>query len=115
MAETGTNDDDLSGLAPFLRTIKGVSVGILVKPGKKAGEHRISLRSDETCDVNIVASNFNGGGHKRAAGLVYSPECGLSFDEYKEKFRLHNKHIIFSSDAHYLHLIKKYSNLYNAT
>ena len=31
-------------------------------------------------------------------------------DEYKEKFRLHNKHIIFSSDAHYLHLISEKLN-----
>ncbi len=85
MEETGTNDEHLNGLAPFLRCIEGVNVGILVKPGKRQGEHRISLRSDETCDVNVVASVFNGGGHKRAAGLVYSPECGLSFDEYKEK------------------------------
>ncbi|MBE7058443.1 MAG: hypothetical protein E7387_05025 [Ruminococcaceae bacterium] len=85
MEETGTNDEHLNGLAPFLRCIEGVNVGILVKPGKRQGEHRISLRSDETCDVNVVASVFNGGGHKRAAGLVYSPESGLSFDEYKEK------------------------------
>ena len=85
MEKTGTNDEHLNGLAPFLRCIEGVNVGILVKPGKKPSEHRISLRSDETCDVNVVASAFNGGGHKRAAGLVYSPECGLSFEEYKEK------------------------------
>ena len=85
MAETATNDDDLSGLAPFLRTIKGVSVGILVKPGKLYGQCRISLRSDEHCDVNAVATAFGGGGHKRAAGLVYSPENGMLFEEYKEK------------------------------
>lgn len=85
MSETGTDDEALSGLAPFLRTIEGVSVGILVKPGKVSGQCRISLRSDEHCDVNAVATAFGGGGHKRASGLVYSPESGLSFDEYKEK------------------------------
>ena len=85
MGKTGANDDDLGGLAPFLRCIEGVSVGILVKPGKSEDQYRLSLRSDEHCDVNAVASKFNGGGHKRAAGLVYSPACGLSFDEYKEK------------------------------
>lgn len=31
-------------------------------------------------------------------------------DEYKEKFRLHNKQIIFNSDAHYLHLISEKQN-----
>jgi nanoRNase/pAp phosphatase (c-di-AMP/oligoRNAs hydrolase) len=43
------------------------------------------LRSDEHCDVNAVATAFGGGGHKRAAGLVYSPENGMLFEEYKEK------------------------------
>ena len=84
MDETHTNDDDLSSLAPFLRTIEGVSVGILVKPGKLPGQCRLSLRSDEHCDVNAVATAFGGGGHKRAAGLVYSLENGIPFEEYKE-------------------------------
>lgn len=85
MTETGTDDESLSGLAPFLRTIEGVSVGILVKPGKFLGQCRISLRSDERCDVNAVATTFGGGGHKRAAGVVFSSENGMSFEGYKEK------------------------------
>ncbi len=31
-------------------------------------------------------------------------------DEYKERFNLKDKHIIFSSDAHYLHLISEKLN-----
>lgn len=31
-------------------------------------------------------------------------------DEYKERFNLNNKHVIFSSDAHYLHLIFEKQN-----
>ncbi len=83
LLKSGACDDDLSGLAPFLRTIKGVKVGILVKPGRKQNELKLSLRSDENCDVNLVASAFGGGGHKRAAGIVYSNECGISFEDYK--------------------------------
>ena len=85
MEKTGADDDALSGLAPFLRSIKGVSVGILVKPGKLNGQWRLSLRSDEHCDVNAVANAFGGGGHIRASGLTYLPESGMPFDEFKEK------------------------------
>lgn len=71
MDSVGATDDDLEGFPPFLRCIENVSVGIFVKPGKTAGNFRISLRSDESCDVAAVAAQFGGGGHKRAAGLAY--------------------------------------------
>lgn len=84
MEKTNASYDDLSGFAPLLRCIENVSAGILVKPDKKAGQYRISLRSDEHCDVNAAAAEFGGGGHKRAAGLVYNEECGMDFERYKE-------------------------------
>lgn len=85
MAKTGATDDDLGGLAPFLRCIEGVSVGILVKPDKQPNDYRISLRSDEHCDVNAVASAFGGGGHKRASGLVYKAKNSIDFEDFKNR------------------------------
>jgi len=35
----------------------------------KNGKSRVSLRSKEDLDVSIIAKEFNGGGHKNAAGL----------------------------------------------
>ena len=84
MEAVGATDDDLESFAPFLRCIEEVSVGIFVKPGKTAREFRISLRSDNHCDVAAVASQFGGGGHKRAAGLLYKEENGAPFSEFKK-------------------------------
>ena len=81
MDAVGARDDDLESFAPFLRAIEQVSVGIFVKPGKKPDQYRISLRSDERCDVAAVAAKFGGGGHKRAAGLVCNAD---TFSEFKE-------------------------------
>lgn len=85
METVGATDDDLESFAPFLRCIENVSVGIFVKPGKTAGHFRISLRSDEICDVAAVAALFGGGGHKRAAGLAYSEENGEPFAGFKKR------------------------------
>lgn len=85
LEKSGACNDDLSSLAPFLRSIKGVNVGVLVKPGDKAGDYRISLRSDECCDVNKVATAFGGGGHIRAAGIVFLKDNGVDFEEYKRQ------------------------------
>ncbi|MGY8824732.1 MAG: DHH family phosphoesterase [Candidatus Latescibacterota bacterium] len=47
--------------------IKGVQVAVLLKE-QEAGRYRISLRSQESVDVNAIAGTFDGGGHARAAG-----------------------------------------------
>ncbi len=85
MDSVGATDDDLEGFPPFLRCIENVSVGIFVKPGKTAGNFRISLRSDESCDVAAVAAQFGGGGHKRAAGLAYEEKNGETFADFKKR------------------------------
>ncbi len=47
--------------------IKGVQVAVLLKE-QDPGPYRVSLRSQESIDVNAIAGAFNGGGHARAAG-----------------------------------------------
>ena len=83
MNSVEATDDDLESFASFLRCIENVSVGIFVKPGNKAGVFRISLRSDVKCDVAAVASQFGGGGHKRAAGFVYNETEDVPFAAFK--------------------------------
>lgn len=46
------------------------------------GKTRISLRSKKDIDVSKIASNFNGGGHKNAAGLTIDT---LNMDDAKEQ------------------------------
>ena len=67
MEEYGVTHQDLDGIVNQLRNIKGVHCAIfLYEIGE--GEYKISMRSDEMIDVSKIASDFNGGGHKRAAG-----------------------------------------------
>lgn len=65
----GATSQDLEGLVNYPRSIAGVEVGILFKEV----EHqtvRVSFRSKEYFDVNVLAKAFGGGGHKRAAGCT---------------------------------------------
>jgi phosphoesterase RecJ-like protein len=65
---TGASTDDSEGLIDHLRCIQPVIVACLFE---EAGRHltRISLRSKDTrLDVNQIASQFGGGGHRAAAG-----------------------------------------------
>ena len=57
---------ELDGMVDYARYVKGVEVGIFIKPYEDF--YKISLRSNGKVDVSSVASYFNGGGHKFAAG-----------------------------------------------
>lgn len=59
--------DDMDGTAEYMLTIEGVNVSIFARE-EEAGIYKGSFRSKK-CDVNQIASKFNGGGHKLAAGF----------------------------------------------
>ena len=65
---------ELDGIVDYARYIKGVEVGIFIKPFKDI--QKISIRSNGKIDVSGVASEFNGGGHKFAAGCRVKTESG---------------------------------------
>jgi bifunctional oligoribonuclease and PAP phosphatase NrnA len=69
-AETDTLDQDTEGFINFVRSIRGSEVAILFREFE-LGTVRISLRSTERVDVARIANQFNGGGHKMAAGCTY--------------------------------------------
>ncbi|MBZ4654478.1 MAG: phosphoesterase RecJ-like protein [Peptococcaceae bacterium] len=64
-------DADTDGLISMLRAVEGVEVALLLKEFTP-GQIKVSLRSKLTCDVNLLAQKFGGGGHPRAAGFVTS-------------------------------------------
>ncbi len=66
---TGATPDDLHSLSDFIRSIKGVEVGVSITkmPDKPTD---ISLRSKGQIPVNKVAQQFGGGGHAFAAGCT---------------------------------------------
>ena len=67
LADCGATYDDTDGLINLPLTVKGIQAVIFFK---KIGpdDWRISLRSKGNIDVNAVAKQFGGGGHKNASG-----------------------------------------------
>lgn len=69
MANGGVQSSELTGLINEVMKLCSVDCGILVR--EEEGKVRLSLRSKERYDVNLLASElFGGGGHKRAAGAT---------------------------------------------
>jgi len=71
---------ELDGMVDYARYIKGVEVGIFIKPFNDI--QKISIRSNGKIDVSGIAGQFNGGGHKFAAGCRVNTESG---DEAKRQ------------------------------
>lgn len=65
----GASEEDTEGIIDNVRNINGVEVAILFS--EKAGAIRASLRSRGEIDVAILARQFHGGGHAKAAGLTF--------------------------------------------
>ncbi len=67
--QTGTSAEDTEGLVDYARSIEGVEIGALIEE-KPDGSVKASLRAKEPIfRVDLVAAQFNGGGHACAAGL----------------------------------------------
>lgn len=67
----GVTPKELDGIVSHLRNTKGVKVAIFMYE-IETEVYKISLRSDDTVDVSVIAGRYGGGGHKRAAGLTMS-------------------------------------------
>jgi phosphoesterase RecJ-like protein len=66
---TGACAEDTEGLVDYARSIEGVDVGALVEL-RADGTIKASLRAKEPAyRMDLVAAQFNGGGHACAAGL----------------------------------------------
>lgn len=70
--------EDTEGVVEEMRNIDGVQVSVFFKEIETL-EIKVSLRSKDIFDVTQIASEFSGGGHKRAAG------CTLYTDLEKAK------------------------------
>ncbi len=70
--ELEASDEETEGIVNHIRAVRGAQVGVLFRevPGMKI---RVSIRSREGYDVNLVAQDFDGGGHRQAAGCSMDP------------------------------------------
>ncbi|MBU0993849.1 MAG: bifunctional oligoribonuclease/PAP phosphatase NrnA [Proteobacteria bacterium] len=73
--ETGTHPEDIIGLVHYAKHIKDVKVAALIQEAPATGKcdngtlFHVSLRSDGSVDVGVIASNYGGGGHPNSAGF----------------------------------------------
>lgn len=68
--EFGTTKEDLEGFVEQMRKVRGVRMTLLLREEIKNGSPfvKVSMRSSGDDDVRSVLTQFNGGGHKNAAG-----------------------------------------------
>ena len=80
-ARCGATYDDTEGLVNFPLSAKEVVAVVFFKENG-TDDWRVSLRSKGAIDVNAVAKEFGGGGHKNASG------CGVrgTFEQWKPVF-----------------------------
>jgi bifunctional oligoribonuclease and PAP phosphatase NrnA len=69
MEGLGTGSDDMDGIVDHARSIEGTELAILFRETAD-GSTKISLRSAGELDVNVIARQFGGGGHVKAAGAL---------------------------------------------
>ena len=69
MKSCGANDEDTSDIINGILTIDGTRLALLFKE-LPDGRTKVSLRSKGSIDVNRLATEFGGGGHRNASGAV---------------------------------------------
>ena len=80
-ADCGATYDDTEGLVNFPLSAKEVLAVVFFKENGK-DDWRVSLRSKGDLDINVIAREFGGGGHKNASG------CGVrgTLEQWKPIF-----------------------------
>jgi len=63
----GADEEDLNAVSALPRQIDGVELGVTMKE-KSSGVWKVSLRSNNYINSQVICSKLGGGGHKRAAG-----------------------------------------------
>jgi len=72
MARTaGGTYEDTEGLVNLPLTVKEIEAVVFFKQ-EKGDEYRVSLRSKGDVDINAIAKEYGGGGHKNASGCTIS-------------------------------------------
>lgn len=65
----GVSSEDLDGISEYPRSIAGIRLALLFRD-LGHGKVKVSFRSSDGVDVNVLAKQFGGGGHARASGAL---------------------------------------------
>lgn len=74
------------GIIEYARDIEGVEVAVFLKE-LSTNEIKVGFRSKYDFDVSSVASDFNGGGHRKASGCTIFDTMENAKQKIKEKFQ----------------------------
>lgn len=86
---------DMDGMIDNIRTTRGALAAFFIYASRD-GRMRASLRSNtDDIDVSIVASEFGGGGHKRAAGCFVSQDVEKDINKILTLFKAQLDKIAF--------------------
>lgn len=78
--EVDGKSEDSEGIVEFIRDTNSIEAAAVIKEVNN-NIVKISLRTKEKIDANLICSAFNGGGHSRASGATV--EASLEDAEYK--------------------------------
>lgn len=85
--DCGVAENMLEDIASLPVSIEGVKIGFVIKE-LSPNKSKISCRTIDTIDANVICAGFGGGGHKCAAGCIIdaAPEnAGIQLVEAAEK------------------------------
>lgn len=77
-------DEYTEGICETLRSISNVDVAFVLK--ETPNGTKVSVRSKET-DATAIVANFNGGGHRRAAGCTIKESINVAIEKLLEVTR----------------------------
>lgn len=81
--ETGTTPGDCEGMVNTVKNVKGVDVALSLREDKP-GRVKFSLRSTGNIDVQRMAAELHGGGHKNASGGTIEADIDTARDRVVE-------------------------------
>jgi phosphoesterase RecJ-like protein len=93
--EAGGTYEDTEGLINLPLTVKEIQAVVFFKQTEQ-DEYRVSMRSKGEIDIGAVAKEFDGGGHKNAAGCTVSGPIDALQKTFVEKI----EHAIDGRPAH---------------
>lgn len=84
--ELGAEKMDMDGMIDNMRSTSGALAAVYMYETSD-GRIKASLRSNsDIIDVSVIAKNYGGGGHKRAAGCFVSKDFEKNIDEISAEF-----------------------------
>ena len=84
LVKLNAGEDETDGMSEVLRSIIGVEVSAFLKE-LPDGRTKVSMRSKGWLDVAVLAAEFGGGGHVRAAGFISDKKVEEVCEELKDR------------------------------